>query len=212
MRKVLPKLSPRHRRGKYLTRTLLALLLTLAAGGGLVVADRMGAFGRADTPDWTKYHNITFAVVRAVDGDTLDLQVEDGVNKRPSTRVRLWGVDTPETVKPNLKSPDHFGPEASAFTKELVVGKSVRIELEGRQSRDKYNRLLAFVYLPDGRMLNRLLVEEGYAYADPRFAHTYSAEFKRLQQEAMKSRRGLWRNVKQSDLPAYLGDKIKLDM
>ena len=63
--------------------------------------------------------------------------------------------------------------------------------------------------LPDGRMLNRALVREGYGYADPRFDHKYKSEFARLQREAIKAERGLWKDVSPSDLP-YHSRNVKL--
>ena len=85
-----------------------------------------------------------------MDGDTLVL---DG-----GERVRLIGVDTPETVHPN-KPVERFGKEASAFTKELTDGKRVRLEFEQGSARtDRYGRTLAYVYLEDGRLVKSSVV------------------------------------------------------
>jgi micrococcal nuclease len=112
-------------------------------------------------------------------------------------------VDTPETKWPD-RPVQHFGPEAADFTRTMCLDKQVRLELEvARDARDKYGRLLAWVYLPDGRMLNRLLVEQGFAYADPRFEHHLLREFKALQKQARQQRLGLWQNLRPSDLPGY---------
>ena len=154
-----------------------------------------------------KYDGKTFLVVNVVDGDTLDVGVPDG--KFGRTRIRLWGVDTPETVKPNTP-PQHFGLEASEFVKRTCQDETVTLRLEPRQTRDKHNRLLAYVILSDGRMLNRALIEAGYGYADLRFRHKHMTEFKRLQREAKQARRGLWKNPTNSDLPYYYRDKLKL--
>lgn len=198
-----PKLTPFQHRMRYTGRKGLAALLIVAALGGLAIADRCGWFGRSEQPDFAKYDGKTFRVPHVSDGDTLDVDIPDG--RHPHTRIRLWGVDTPETVKPNTPV-EHFGPEASDFTKKATMGQMVRLELNPMHTRDKYDRLLAYVYLPDGRMLNRVLVEDGYGYADPRFHHKYEAEFRRLQTEAKASRRGLWRDLKPSDLPDYYKD------
>jgi len=104
----------------------------------------------------------------------------------------------------------HFGPEASRFTRDACLGRNVRLQLEPRRTRDNYGRLLAYVILPDGTMLNRELVRQGYGYADPRYAHHLKAEFARLQNEAKRARRGLWKNVKPGDLPYYYRDKLTL--
>jgi micrococcal nuclease len=179
-------------------------LLALAS---LAVADRAGWFGRGGD-DLTRYDNQHAKVVHHVDGDTFDVDIPDTRQGRPTTRLRLWGVDTPETVKPNA-AVDYFGPEASAFTKKMTLGQTVHLHVLHRRSRDKYDRLLAYVDLSDGRMLNRLLVEEGYAYADPRFSHPYQQEFAGLMREARRDHRGLWAQVQESQLPAYLRQRMK---
>ena len=183
-------------------------MLVVAVAAALVQADRLGLFGQARVGDFQKYDGKTFRVVHVVDGDTLDVAVRDGILGTPFTRIRLWGVDTPETVRPDTP-PQHFGPQASAFVKSAALDANVRLELDPSRTRDKYDRLLAYVYLPDGRMLNSVLVREGCGYADPRFSHKHKAEFKRLQRQAMKARRGLWKDVRRQDLPDYY-KKLKL--
>jgi endonuclease YncB( thermonuclease family) len=183
-------------------------LLTVAFLAGLIAADRVGVFGRRPLPDEAKYDGVAFHVVRVVDGDTIDVDMPDG--KYPHTRIRLWGVDTPETVKPDTPV-HHFGPEASRFTKQACYGKQVTLRLERRDLRDKYGRLLAYVILPDGRMLNRILIEEGCGYADPRFEHTHQREFRKAQDAARAAGRGLWKDVTDADLPYYYRGKLALD-
>jgi len=85
-----------------------------------------------------------YKVKRVIDGDTILLTNGE--------RVLLIGVDTPETVHPN-KPVEYFGKEASAFTKKMVEGKKVKLEFDWDR-RDKYDRLLAYVYLLDGTFLN----------------------------------------------------------
>ena len=175
----------------------------------LKLADAWGGFGYAPVADFRKYHARTFRVTKVVDGDTLDVDEPDRRQKRKTTRIRLWGVDTPETVKPGTP-PQHFGPEASAYAKQACAGQEVKLELDPDQTRGKYGRLLAYVFLPNGRMLNRVLVREGYGYADPRFRHAYSAEFRRLQDQARRNRRGLCKDVTPDELPYYLRRRIPL--
>jgi micrococcal nuclease len=122
-------------------------------------------------------------VARVVDGDTIELVGGE--------RVRYIGVNAPESVKPN-SAVECFGKEASAKNKELVEGQAIRLEKDV-SDRDKYGRLLRYVYLEDGTFVNDWLVREGYAYAatfppDVR----YSDQFKQAQQEARKNKRGLW--------------------
>jgi len=194
---------------RYAARRTILLAACLAVVVALMLADRLGFFGRAPQDDPTKYDGKTFRCVRVVDGDTLDMDAPDTAGDRDRTRVRLWGVDTPETLKPNMP-PQHFGLRATDFTKEAALEKTIKLELEPRRSRDKYGRLLAYVYLPDGRMLNRVLIEGGYGYADPRFPHQYQAEFIRLQSRAKRAGVGLWKEVSNETLPYYYRDRLKL--
>ena len=190
----------RHQR-RYAVRRVKIIAVVAVAAGLLIAADRLGVFGRKPADDRDKYHGKTFTVGRIVDGDTVDVDVPDG--RYPRTRVRLWGVDTPETKKPNTPV-QHFGPQAVAFTRELCLGKAVRLELEtARDVRGRHGRILGWIFLPDGRLLNRELVRGGYAYADPRYDHHLKGELRRLQTEARQSRRGLWKDVTRGDLPYY---------
>ena len=122
-------------------------------------------------------------VSRVIDGDTLLLT--DG------ERVRLIGVDTPETKHPR-KPVQYFGKEAYLFTKEMVDGKEVRLEFDW-QRRDKYGRLLAYVYLLDGTLLNSEIIKQGYGFAYTRFPFKYLEQFRRLEKEARENKRGLWK-------------------
>jgi endonuclease YncB( thermonuclease family) len=121
-------------------------------------------------------------VTRVVDGDTI---VVAGVGT-----VRLIGVDTPETVDPRKPVQD-FGKEAAAFTTQLAQGKIVRLEFEGPRT-DRYNRTLAYVYLPDGRLLNAELIKQGYGHAYVEFPFGRMAAFRQYARDARASRRGLW--------------------
>lgn len=129
-----------------------------------------------------------YKVTKVTDGDTLRVDV-DG----ESERVRLIGINTPETVDPR-REVECFGKEASERMKGLAEGKLIRLEYDGSQgSRDTYGRLLAYVYLEDGEMLNRKMVAEGYAYEYTYMTpYKYQTEFKELQNLARSSGRGLW--------------------
>jgi len=100
-------------------------------------------------------HAQTYTVQRAVDGDTLLLTNGE--------YVRLIGVDTPETKHPQ-KPVEYFGKEAYQFTRRMVEGKEVRLEYD-QTRRDRYNRILAYVYLVDGTFLNAEIVKQGYGFA-----------------------------------------------
>ena len=205
-RRILPpKLSGTQRRRRYAARragwVIAAAMLLL----GVYAGDRVGLFGRAGRPvaeDFARYNDKSFRVVHVVDGDTLDVDEPDG--GKPATRIRLWGVDTPETKAPH-KPVGHFGPEASAYTTRMCQGKAVRLELVRGKTRDKYHRLLAYVLLGDGTMLNSELIRQGYGYADPRFDHPHKAQFQAFQDRARQGRLGLWKEAKPADLPYYMG-------
>lgn len=202
-------LSTRQRRLRYLARRAglgAGIVLIVAA---LILADRLGVFGWARRDDWETYHDKQFKVVRVVDGDTLDVDLPDRLGGYRTTRVRLWGVDTPETVKPDTPV-EHYGPEATRFVRAAVLGKTVTLKLERARIRDGYERLLAYVIGPDGKNLNERIVATGHGYADPRFRHRLGRQFKRAQAEAMKAGRGLWKLVTDADLPYYYRGKLKL--
>ena len=122
-------------------------------------------------------------VERIVDGDTLVVGGE---------KVRLIGVDTPETRKPGTPV-ECFGRAATAYVTRLALGRRVRLVLDAEE-RDRYGRLLAYVFLRgDGRFVNAALVRDGYALAltvPPNVRH--AGTFRALQREARRERRGLW--------------------
>jgi micrococcal nuclease len=157
---------------------------------------------RSNPADISKYNGKSFLVVKVVDGDTIDINVPDA--NYPNTRIRLWGVDTPESEK----SPGgemYFGKEASEFTRQLTLGKTVTVYLDpGNNTRGKYGRLLAYVQLPDGQYLNELLLSEGYAYADLRFDHSRYNKYKQLESTARSLNHGLWQKVTREELPMWL--------
>lgn len=130
-------------------------------------------------------------ISRVIDGDTIEVVLPSGQRET----VRLIGVDTPETVHPT-KGVQPWGPEASAFTKKLLpIGTTITMEMDV-QERDNYGRLLTYVYLPDGRMLNSVLLEEGMAQLmtiPPNVK--YVSLFTRLQAEARQNGRGMWHGM-----------------
>ena len=157
--------------------------------------------------DIQKYHGRQFSVVKVVDGDTLDIDIPDlstsGGQAFTHSRIRLWGVDTPETKDPRT-GPMYFGKEASDFATKLAFGKQVTIFLEkDRKTRDKYHRLLAYIQLPDGTFLNEVLLSEGYAYADLRFKHGLYNKYKQLESVARSQKRGLWAGVTPEQMPKW---------
>jgi endonuclease YncB( thermonuclease family) len=128
-----------------------------------------------------------YRVVSVADGDTLTVAMNG-----KEERIRMIGIDTPETHKPN--SPVQcYGPEASAFTKNLLANQTVRLEADPiGNNRDRYNRLLRYVYLADNTFVNERLVREGYGFAYLTFPFSKQADFAQLQAEAQDANRGLW--------------------
>jgi micrococcal nuclease len=127
-----------------------------------------------------------YQVVRIVDGDTIILDI-NGINER----VRLIGIDTPESVHPDPDKNVPYGKAASDFTKSMLENNQVQIELDV-QERDQYGRLLAYVYY-DGEMFNKILLKEGHAVVatyPPNIK--YVDDFTDLQEKARKEGKGLW--------------------
>jgi micrococcal nuclease len=143
---------------------------------------------KAPTAKPAQADNRLYTVTKVIDGDTIT------INMNGSAEVlRLIGIDTPETGSTSATT-ECFGSEASNKTKELLTGKKVRIEKDASQGeRDKYDRLLAYVYGEDGLFINKYLVENGYAreytYNKP---YQHQADFKAAQSVAKAQGRGLW--------------------
>ncbi|PIY58722.1 MAG: nuclease [Candidatus Yonathbacteria bacterium CG_4_10_14_0_8_um_filter_43_17] len=127
-------------------------------------------------------------ITRVVDGDTIVVLI-NGVQEK----VRLIGVDTPEIFDPR-GSAQCFGEEASAFTKSLLESKFVRLEADASQDdRDRYGRLLRYVFLDDDTLINQKIIFEGYGHEYTyRRPYKYQTEFKNAEKGARESQKGLW--------------------
>jgi micrococcal nuclease len=140
-----------------------------------------------------------YYVKRVVDGDTLALSNGE--------KVRLIGVDTPEyhhsdklrkdasRSREDAKTIQAMGKEAYEFTKGLASGRMVRLEFDV-EKRDKYGRLLAYVYLDDGTFLNARILESGYGRVmtiPPNVK--YADYFLKLQRQARDANKGLWKDA-----------------
>jgi endonuclease YncB( thermonuclease family) len=128
-------------------------------------------------------------VMRVVDGDTVDVRLEDGTTER----IRLIGIDTPEVVDPR-KPVQCFGREASQYAHELLDGQTVSLELDASQGeRDVYGRLLAYLWLTDGRNFGEVMIGGGFAheytYNRP---YAYLESFRAAQDAATAGELGLW--------------------
>ncbi|PIR74019.1 MAG: hypothetical protein COU35_04745 [Candidatus Magasanikbacteria bacterium CG10_big_fil_rev_8_21_14_0_10_47_10] len=130
----------------------------------------------------------SFFVTRVIDGDTIDVMM-DGKTER----IRLIGIDTPETVDPR-KSVQCFGKEASEKTTELLLNKYVILEADASQGdKDIYGRLLRYPFLDDGQNVGLTLISDGFAheytYNTP---YKYQKDFKSAELAAREGKKGLW--------------------
>lgn len=127
-------------------------------------------------------------VERIIDGDTIVVNI-GGKNET----VRLIGIDTPEIAHGKTKT-ECFGQEAKRKSQEVLTGKMVRLQDDKSQSnRDKYNRLLRYIFLEDGTLVNKLLIEQGFAFEYTYdLPYQYQKEFKEAQVAAREGEKGLW--------------------
>lgn len=130
-----------------------------------------------------------YSINHYVDGDTIVVNM----NGSPET-IRFIGIDTPETHKPNTPV-QCYGPAAAAHTQNAIkaAGGKVRLVSDSLSTnRDRYNRLLRYVYLPDGTNLNQLNIEQGYAFYYPYFPFSKKTAFAAAEASAQAAHKGLW--------------------
>ena len=145
---------------------------------------------------------ITSAVVeRVIDGDTIDLVFSSAGHDDTIERVRLIGIDTPESVSPNVPR-QCYGSEASAALFDLLPVGTVVTVTRDVEARDRYDRLLLYLHRDDGLFVNRWLIEEGFADAvhyEPNTA--FRTDFNRVRDGAVAQHRGLWGSCDGPDQP-----------
>jgi len=169
-------------------------------GGKALVSDMTGLDSDSvytiNNTDFTNYTEVPTAnlsnpydVYKVIDGDTITVAI-DGVNQT----VRLIGIDTPEVTSP-FTTEEYYGGEASAIAKEKLTGKKVRLEYDPVSGdKDKYDRLLRYVYTESGTLFNKWMIIEGYAYEYTynNIAYKYQTDFKAAQTVAKAEQKGLW--------------------
>jgi micrococcal nuclease len=146
---------------------------------------------------------IFYDVVKVVDGDTIEINFDGTIET-----IRLIGINTPETVDPR-KPVQCFGKEASNEAKTLLSAKRVRLEMDNSQGkRDKYGRLLAYVFRQDGLFFNEEMIKDGYAYEYTyNLPYKYQTQFKADQEAAKAAQKGLWSpNTCNGDLTSNASD------
>jgi len=163
---------------KKLVGLIVALLLAVI---GPIVAQKLPHTSQAAAPPG--YYNVK----EFADGDTITVDM----NGTPE-KIRFIGVDTPETQDPR-KAVQCYGKAASEFTKRFIGNQPVRLEADPiNTNRDRYNRLLRYVYLQDGTLVNAEIIKQGYGFAYTSFPFTKVDEFRNLQKQAQDQKAGLW--------------------
>lgn len=219
----------------FIALLFLAVMITVAFGGSIFLKNEHKASvpdalddlqGTSEAESGTI--NFPFArVIKVTDGDTITVSTVLTSTSASSSdasssedfpvkvlvpteyKVRMIGINTPETVDPR-KEVECFGKEASAKAKEVLANKIVRLDLDPTQQKfDKYNRLLAYVYViespreigstlvTDAQYLffNKYMIENGFAYEYTYgMPYVFQKEFKAAEQAARDARRGLWGN------------------
>ncbi len=186
----------RRQKVKFLSIVIVLMVLVITQGGS-TSAPRSGAdfsivqsiqlaintLFHKKTPDTNSY-----TVEKVIDGDTIDVLMNG-----KKERVRLIGINTPETVDPR-RTVECFGKEASDRSKSILTGAQVRLKADSSQdNRDKYGRLLRYVFLEDGTNFNEAMIKDGFAYEYTyNVPYKYQVEFKNAQASAKENKVGLW--------------------
>lgn len=137
-------------------------------------------------------------VVKVFDGDTVELE--------GNIIVRYLGIDAPEIAHDNNPS-DCYGDEAKLKNASLVLGKKIKLQYDENEKFDRYGRLIAYVFLEDGTLVNELLVTEGYAFVLRKTGGFSRVEsFLNAQRSAIKNKRGLWGHCKYKLESYYIGN------
>jgi micrococcal nuclease len=163
-------------------KLLIAMLVALA-----VVATQSGWLDDASKNAQQSNPGL-YTINHYVDGDTIAVNMNGSVET-----VRFIGVDTPETHKPNTPV-QCYGPQAADHTK-LVISKFGKVRLQADPqdtNRDRYGRLLRYVYLPDGTLLDEQIIKQGYGFAYLSFPFSKKTQFAADQQAAQAAKLGLW--------------------
>lgn len=170
------------------TRLLISLaLILLFSVLGYNQQEQLGQLLGANQPGLYRVTNFD-------DGDTITVDM----NGRQE-RVRMIGVDTPELHHPE-KPVQCYAQQASNYTKELIGENNVRLQADPLDdNRDLYGRLLRYVYLPNGTLVNLKLVQDGQGFAYTRFPYVRLAEFIRAESDAQSNSVGLWATCSVTD-------------
>lgn len=175
---------------KYVIKTVIALIVLIPGiiAGTTKKEEILKALGiEIETTATANISEDSYKVTSVTDGDTFKINYNG-----QETKVRLIGIDTPESVHPESSKNTEYGKEAANYTKSLLENKTVKLEFDVSQT-DQYGRLLAYVYLENGEMLNEKLLKEGYAQVATYAPNVkYVEKFEQLQKEARENKLGFW--------------------
>lgn len=164
------------------------LLLVFLSFVALLAAPLTGCGTTSVSGESSKEGSLARATVsRVVDGDTVEIRPRvDGEED-----VRLIGIDTPEKAYSSREA-QPYALEASRFTREKLEGQKVALRF-GAEKKDRYGRVLAYLYLPDGSMFNEALVDKGYAQVATFPPNVrYVERFEQAQRKAREAGIGIW--------------------
>lgn len=176
----------RRPRKKHLVLSVIIIVLSWI----VYLGQQQGWFGMAGQAVESNQPGL-YTVSHYVDGDTIAVNMNG-----KSETIRFIGIDTPETHKPNTPV-QCYGPAAAVHTRNAIKAQGGKVRLASdplSTNRDRYNRLLRYVYLPDGTDLNELNIQEGYAFYYPYFPFSKSKQFETDEKQAMAASKGLWGN------------------
>ncbi len=194
-----------------------------SSAGGSDRSSRSGA-GRV-MEDMRRFDRREARVVHVVDGDTVDVQLvrnRDGVEPNglaegagvesgpevgdwdaETHRVRMLGIDAPEMKDARTGRPGHYAKEATAYVRARVMRGPVTLRLEANETRDRYGRLLAVVWLSENESLNEALVRDGMAYVYRVRGSGIVRSLESVEADAARRRTGLWKEVRKALMPEW---------
>ena len=172
----------------------------LSAGAALALAVASALYSHFTAPrPVSELSGQQARVERVIDGDTIVIKQADGHQEH----VRLLGIDAPEVVHPGSPTDMYFGPEARTYLKKRLEGQTVTLKSDEPQSRDRYQRLLAYIYLNDSENVNLTEIKDGMAYVDRRFKCSVRPQMEQAETAARTKKIGLWNGVSKQDMPPW---------
>lgn len=178
-----------------MTKKQLTILMFILAGAFTVAkAIFQPNLAAYEAPIAIESEPLSFSalVSRVVDGDTVKIK-KNGTASSTEDTIRLLGINAPESVDPRIPV-QCFGKESSEYLKQMIEGKMVKVITDPTQNiRDKYGRILGYLYLPDDTFVNEKMISDGYAFEYTFITpYRYQTQFKADEKDARLSKSGLW--------------------